>query len=338
MNTNEHECEEGTQYTECYVAYLDILGFTKLVSNGTALSALVRALNTVVSLDPAIHEMRNVHYNQGKCIGVSNHHRWVTQIRAFSDCVVLFVPTKAGGLSSLLCMVRYLYDRLLELKYCLRGAVAIGDMYWDDAWSRSRADTEKATDSADKTVLYDRNAPSNALITLGPALIEAYELESTVAVYPRVVFSPKLVTHVDKMVKEPPESSALAGFLCAPTPENRSRTILEFIRMDSDGVPFLDLFNRDMAHSDTEQIEHERLADGKVLSDGVMFEQFMRRTRKTIEHFLGEDNNDKVRAKHLWLANYFNASLAQHNIDPLPVEWAELSVLDKNATQRGEAR
>jgi hypothetical protein len=215
-------------------------------------------------------------------------------------------------------------------------------MYWNDAWSsplESSARNQQKTDpDPAPPVLYDRNAPSNALITLGPGLVEAHKLESEVAVYPRVIFSPRLMGDIEKMAKETPTNAAQgiheaahAVFLCSPVPENRFRCLLDFIRADSDGVPFLDLFHRDIDRNDTQQIERKRLPDGRTetrcVRDGLTHEEFMLRTRAIIEGFLNEESQDtekekaKVRAKCLWLANYFNTAVSQYNIEPIPIEW-----------------
>lgn len=339
MAMHGHESGRQTKYQECYVAFLDILGFKELVRrsqrDGGVLSALVRALDTTANLSPTTHERRDVQYEGGRCVGVSNQRRWVTQIRAFSDSVALFVPTETDGLSSLLCQVRYLHDRLLELECCMRGAVTMGEMYWDDAWCQEAAPGQTESDESQTKILYDRDALSNGLVTFGPALVEAYELETTVAVYPRAVFSPGLLAHVQRMAAEKPKRqtdsihrAAHAGFICAPTPENHCRSILDFIRTDSDGVAFLDLFHRDIARDDTQRIVRENLADGQTcthwIGDGMTFEEFMRRTRETIARFLADNQPPRIRAKHLWLANYFNEALAGLDVPPIPIVWAQL--------------
>lgn len=343
-------CDDNSaKYTECYVAFLDILGFKEWVKRSIkdrdVLSILIKGLTSASSLGPTSHSKRKLTYKNGNCVGSSNEREWVTQIRAFSDCVVIFIPTETHALTDILRKVRYLHDRLLELDCCLRGAVTIGDMYWNDAWSRPKTKTSEnstetpgasteSTPNETPQVLYDRNIPENDFITLGPALVEAYELESTVAIYPRVIFSPKLMAHIEKMKTQTPENAAEgihkavhAVSLCSPSPENHGRCILDFIRRDGDdGVPFLDLFNQDIVRNDTERIVSEPQPDGRLRvrweKDGMTYEQFMRKTWTAIDTFLNTAHAPKIRAKYLWLANYFNQSLAQHNIDALPLTWS----------------
>jgi hypothetical protein len=117
MNDSNHD-PDG-KYTECYVAFLDILGFKKLVNrsekNTKVLSALIDGLTKMANLrPPTVHEKRYLQYRGAKCVGVGNMQRWVTQVRAFSDCVAIFIPTETQALADILRKVRYLHDGLLE--------------------------------------------------------------------------------------------------------------------------------------------------------------------------------------------------------------------------------
>jgi hypothetical protein len=331
---------EDMKYTECYCAFLDILGLKQMVKRSQTdpqlLFNLIRGLNYCAGLPETVSEKRELLYEGEKCIGARNERRWVTQIRAFSDSVLIFVPSETNLLADTLRKVRYLHDRLLELGCCLRGAVTLGGMYWNDAWSQAPEKVEPQTDTpaadGQPTILHDRNVLTSAFLTLGPALVEAHELESTIAVYPRVVFSPRLMAYIHKKSKAVPEretegihKAAHAVGLCAAGAKNHDRCLLDFIRTDGDGVPFLDLFHRDINHSDTERIVREKMDDGTIgtrwIRDSMTFEDFMRNTRSVIERFLQEQNPEKVCVKYLWLANYFNASLVQHNINPIPTQW-----------------
>lgn len=102
---------QAVDYTECYVAFLDILGFKDLVRRSKASAdlraTLVRILRTAATLSETYHSIRTIED------AVSEHFK--TQIRAFSDSVILFIPTKTNALADLLRKVRYLHDRFLEL-------------------------------------------------------------------------------------------------------------------------------------------------------------------------------------------------------------------------------
>lgn len=331
------------RYTECYVAFVDFLGWKdaikKSASSGELLGRMAEVLRHTAELSPSDHSKRNVKYEGLKCVSATDWKNWRTQIRSFSDCVTIFIPTETHALSDVLCMVRYLHDRALELGFCIRGAVTIGGMLWNDAWSGSdKGQTKSEPATGPEDVLYDRSRPTDAVVTMGPALVEAYELETTVACYPRVILSPKLIEHVRHMRTLPPENSAqgihnaaAAGFLCAPKPENRGRCLLDFIRTDFDGVPFLDLFHPDILRDDTTRIIQEVGGDDSISTrwerDGGTTKKILPVARERIVGWLAGKLPDKVRVKYLWLANYFNHAAASHEMEQIPVSW----VPDKGA-------
>jgi len=318
---------EIPQYTECYVAFLDILGFKELVNKSKTQTdlreSLLRALHEAATLLPVQFNVRD--------------NIWFTQTRAFSDSVAIFVPTEAYGLTDVLCKIRYLHDRLLELGFCLRGAVTIGGMYWNNNWSHpNRPKQHNGDPPVKKEVVYERGLVSDVsetpFITLGPGLIDAYILESEVAVYPRVILSPSLIAHINEMSTSIPNNhthnihdAVRAKFLCSPNPENKDRCITDFIRQDADGIPFLDLFHKDIDRKDTQRIEKEILDNGRTIirwvNDCMTHDKFMVQARVVIEEHLKKRGKEKVCAKYLWLANYFNSSILHMSIPPLPIEW-----------------
>lgn len=323
-------------YTRCYTAFLDILGFKALVERSEAhaevLAGIVDSLNEMADLDPTEYFRREVHYEGMTCVGTSNERRYRTQFRSFSDSLAIFIPTETRALADVLCKVRFIHDRLLELGCCMRGAVTVGDMYWSDAWCDGAVQTPSSETSSKpkpaEEVIYDRRAPSNASITLGPALIEAHKLESEIACYPRFIFSAELIAHIKEMATKTPNCSlrgihdaVSAGFLCSRSTETHARSLLDFIRADADGISYLDLFHRDIYRNDTERIEKMLQENGRIstelIRDGMTHEKFMRNTRNVIAGFLQEDVPECVRAKQRWLADYFNRSLAQTEIEPL---------------------
>jgi hypothetical protein len=330
--------DPNCKYTECYVAFIDILGFAALVKQSEndpkLVRTLVRILNEAANPPRSEHTHREVRYENG---GITAGEECVyrVQVSAFSDSVDLFIPVESQAFPWLLNSVRYIHDRILELGCTIRGAITIGDMYWDTSWSSVEASkpAPKADITGDNTsVAYERGAIQDTPIVLGPAHIEAYRLESETAVYPRTIFSSKLMEHLDRRAKEKPEretekihSSVRAIPLCSMSPKNNDRTILDFIRSDVDGVPYLDFFHSDIVRSDTERIVREQLPHNRWRlrwdRDKVSYEDFMRNTKSTIESFLQMPSLPKIRAKQLWLANYFNESISQYKIEPVRVQW-----------------
>ena len=81
--------------------------------------------------------------------------------QAFSDNIFLSTPHTKFGIINLFLQVNWLFMRALQNGVLIRGAITVGDIHQDD----------------------------NKNIVFGDALIETYELESKVAIYPRVILS-----------------------------------------------------------------------------------------------------------------------------------------------------
>lgn len=141
-------------YKNCFVAFIDIMGFSKFVKSGTSdevyklLSAFVRRPNETISVSPIN-----------------------TRISVFSDSVIISVPIETTDKYA----VRDLFSNFLNYINVLqwiylthtdfeplpvRGGIAKGNFFTDE-----------------KTMLF------------GEALVHAYETESKLACYPRIVVS-----------------------------------------------------------------------------------------------------------------------------------------------------
>ena len=175
MNENERPM------TECYVAFLDLLGVRKLADkaakNSTLCEGIVSALKETKNTSSFIHGTRNIETGELK--------EWSLQVQAFSDCVVLFIPTETEMLPWLLASVRRLHDRLLRLNVPVRGGITVGAMHWDMAWDKETGG----------------NTTDSAPVAFGPGLVAAYDLEDDAAIYPRILISSGLYDHVDEQTK-----------------------------------------------------------------------------------------------------------------------------------------
>lgn len=147
------------QYEERYVAFLDILGFSDLIERTAGATPAV-ALDAVVRALEIPHEVVLKDIILGRIGDISAAKHTLT---AFSDCVAISTIASEQGLMNLLFHVRAILFRLLRLGFLARGGIARG-------------------------LVYHREGK-----ILGPALLEAYRLESRVAIYPRVILSPAVV-------------------------------------------------------------------------------------------------------------------------------------------------
>ncbi|KKK87485.1 hypothetical protein LCGC14_2752790, partial [marine sediment metagenome] len=167
--------------TECYVAYLDLMGVRKLAEKAAEDSALcesiISALKETKNTSSFVHETRDIETGETSKSSL--------QVQAFSDCVVLFIPTETKMLPWLLASVRRLHDRLLRLTVPVRGGITVGAMHWDTAWDKENGSEAK----------------ESAPVAFGPGLVAAYDLEDDTAVYPRILISSALYDHVDERTK-----------------------------------------------------------------------------------------------------------------------------------------
>ena len=155
------------QYQNCYVACLDILGFTKKVKKET-LEVLRDSMRICGSI-PTGGKTASQPDGTERTIEV--------QSRFCSDTIAFFVRNKEE-VSNLLFIIRYLQDRLWRRGACLRGGISFGGMYWP-------------TDAQDKEIL------------LGPAWIEAHKLEDEIAIYPRIIVSADVFGRLSRTPADP---------------------------------------------------------------------------------------------------------------------------------------
>ena len=133
-------------YSERYVAFIDILGFSETVKRSKTDPRLYDALVRVLS-DIQARE------------AIEGEEEADFQFQSFSDSIVLSSATGAKGLAYLLAAIHRLALDLMQEALLIRGGIAKGKLYHK------------------KGVMF------------GPAFIEAYRTEQTIAKYPRVVLS-----------------------------------------------------------------------------------------------------------------------------------------------------
>lgn len=135
-------------YTEQYVAFVDILGFSEIVrktardSTPTRYDALVTALTQIGAF-----KVKFATANLG------------FKFQTFSDSIVLSADASFGGLAFLLLAIQKFAVDLLKNGLLMRGAIAKGKLHHENG------------------------------VMFGPAFLEAYHIETSIAKYPRVVLS-----------------------------------------------------------------------------------------------------------------------------------------------------
>jgi hypothetical protein len=241
----------ATEYRPHVCAFVDILGFSELVRSIPQKPARFdRILATLKELKARTQTPK--HDDGSRCF----HTRKVT---AFSDSIVISYPILECGAARALCRdLVWLARSLLVQRILVRGAVAAGNLY------------------------------DNEGIVFGDALIEAHRLESTVAIYPRIILQ-DAVLKADRWLKNAP---ALHSQLDDHEPMSIDR--------DADGVSFLNPLDSGFWSVD--------------FPAPTSSSCFLKTVRKNFITLHEEAEAEKPRqpgtlAKLAWLANLFNRSL-----------------------------
>lgn len=307
---------ESAEYADCFVAFLDILGMSKLVEPTEDAPERVKEIAETLRLiaqlrsSPVTWRTRNLETGEVK------ETTWDTQIRTFSDCVAIFVPVASGRLNDLLNLSIFFHDSLLSKGFPVRGAITVGKMYWDPRWCVKLADATTA---------------SNPRITFGPGLVEAYELENKVAIYPRIIVSPSLVKLLHANPEAPLDVQCYDPSVITQSVAEQLFTygdIIKLLRSDFDGIAHVDVFRI------SSRIAYRGVRDemGRVQRESVRIysvskADYLQSMRKPIIDLQSEAKAIGVRAKLIWLAKYFNQSLdPDDGIEPIPVSWEEADV------------
>lgn len=279
--------DTASNFTECYVAFLDIMGMKSLVKDCETNTA--RYQNIVEALNEAKNSAG--FYSGTRNLETGEQADWQAQIHAFSDSVCLFIPTQSKTLPWLLATVRKLHDRLVRQEVCMRGAITIGGMHWDSSWVPS---------FLKKTLLGSDSSRTMPNIAFGPGLVEAYLLEDGVAQYPRILISEKLVEHTKQLQEhDSPQVFPLA----------QSGRLLDYFRRDADGLYHFDVLhsglNRQEVVKQTEIDDPGRHGIHNDFND-TTFAEYLEMVRTFIEQGYAAVEGEKLAAKYMWLANYYN--------------------------------
>ena len=170
------------------------------------------------------------------------------RVQMISDAVCVSAKCSASGLGTLCISLTELSLKLLHQGYFTRGAVAKGLLYHDDQ------------------------------IAFGDALIRAYNIEQTVALYPRIVLTREVVSDIREFQKLPFTSSF----------EN-------LLRQSADGAYHLDILGQELHAITILEDQRERNA-----SD-------LNKTTTILQEKLDEAvDNPRHFEKVQWFARYWN--------------------------------
>lgn len=241
-------------YQKAIVTFIDILGFGDFVKQSDA-DCINRALDAFEkSTSPLILDEE----------AEKDDH---IEVISFSDSIVRIrkIETKEnqkypkGLLFQELISLVHAQSELIDFDIIIRGGVSVGDIYM----SGGRV--------------------------FGPGLIQAYELESKYALYPRIIIDPRLI-----------QEHKTGKFLKAKWHSVEDELVIfgRLLRQGDDGMWFIDY----VAAFEGELDEHE------------MYPIFLRRHREVI--LAGAQNHSQLNSilsKFVWMANYHNQIIS--NLD-----------------------
>lgn len=223
------------------VAFLDILGFKKLTYENQE-ETLLKYISPLYFDDVSNVDQKKIYQE----LGLDKIH--TREVTFFSDSIVISCELKE--ISPLLHHVKRLSEKFVGYELFLRGGITYGELFHKDR------------------------------IVFGPAMIEAYKMESECAIHPRIIISENLFDELKNNTELP------VGRETYEKPKNISEfnEILKPINnifRDDDGFYFLNPFPLTI-----ELIRQQKLA---------------------IENQIAKNrSNKKIYSKYLWLASKFN--------------------------------
>ncbi|MCM1161012.1 MAG: hypothetical protein NC412_07295 [Roseburia sp.] len=192
-------------YQKRIIAFIDILGFKTKVDDSLISKTVARKLHT------ALKRILQIKLDNEDLSSVLEMKSYGVEITTFSDSAVISYPADdIDGLFYLLLDLVHLQLELASYDVLLRGGITIGDLYHDGS------------------------------IVYGPAMNEAYLLESKKAKYPRIIAD---VHNINDFIKQQVKLGKADHY--------DVEDILNLLKQDRDGKYFVDMLRQDRELSNT---------------------------------------------------------------------------------------
>lgn len=219
------------------VAFIDIMGFKEHIQNTYSDTQWRKKLiNTLIELKI----MENKHQNPNNI-----YYNIDKEVTAFSDSIVIsYDLAHDGAVFYILMDIIIMQIDLIASGLLIRGGVTIGLLF------------------------------HNGGVVIGPAMIQAHEIESKLAIYPRILVDPKIIEYA---YINPSHSN---------TPEQEVEHIKSILR-----------------ESETEYYYTDFLSMSSELE--YAYQEFLNDTHEIIEAGLS-NKNISVRSKYEWLNRYYS--------------------------------
>ena len=192
-------------YIQKVVAFLDIMGFKEIVEK-SQLDDYSR-----MNLIKTLTDLQAQRFYGSIYLGKDNPKELIS----FSDSIVISYSVSKGTILDIIYDILWMQIELAQAGLLLRGGVTIGDVF------------------------------HSGNVIVGPAMIKAFEMESKIAIYPRVIVDPILIEYAynnptDFHTKDE-SKELLLSWLC---PCENNYYFTNYLGMDAelreDYMPFLD--------------------------------------------------------------------------------------------------
>ncbi|HVW98709.1 MAG TPA: hypothetical protein VHA56_22265 [Mucilaginibacter sp.] len=250
--------KETLAYEERVTVFIDILGFKEMLSETISSKGDPRQekINEIVDAYRAIRDVWDLDLGKEKDYrSVSKNSKRIT---TFSDCLVIsFKTTEKDEVMYTLLEIKWMIMRLVDRGILCRGAITHGKLIH----------TEE--------------------ILFGPALAEAYILESKAAMYPRVILHADIL----KIAKE--------NRMHPNDPYNEDEELVSLLEKDTDGMYYIDYFAK--AQEELDDPEYDFPSYMQKLGDKI---------RKGLMGSSSIFKSD-IKVKYRWMKERYNRLIDQ---------------------------
>lgn len=242
----------NANYEFRYIAFLDLLGFKKMVEQSAVNQGI---LNNIYGALSYIGDIRHDNY-----YGPLSMVELGKQVTAFSDSIVISYSTSmpGGGFHVLMDLV-FICNDLLRIGIPVRGGVTVGQLIHDE---------QKC---------------------FGPAMIDAYTMESNDAIYPRIIINPNVI---EQDLSNPGQANTI---------EYEAEYLEGIIKKDPrDKQFFLDYMKQ-----------------WTEFDDLYIYNDYISRTRNfIIDCLIKYSTDERLYSKYEWLKWYYNETVTAISTHP----------------------
>jgi len=241
-------------YTARYIAFIDILGFRDAVKKSEEdyllREKIISALKNLTFIKNFV-DQKNQDSDQNRYQAIEKLWFQPT-IQVFSDSIYISIHENPTALSMLGAYCTLIYGTLFSFGLFARGAITKGNSF-----------------ESEGTIF-------------GQGLIDAYDLESKTALYPRVLISNTILDDVNK-------------------------TGTFYLEKDFDGLHYIDVFYEGI----------QKMLINWETQSGIKMDLSIGRKRLEEEYIASK--NESCQAKLYWLIQYFNRKTENHKLNPIEI-------------------